>query len=251
MKRVLVHLTAAAFAFGASLGAGCSHGRSRGPLLGAGAPAGGDARRAAGRDGRGGVAGRSRRRARHADPARRSRARQARQRARLLVGDARPAALRTADADTAKRIQTIARCPTRGTASAVSLRSSASAWHAKDGRGPRHPSVDSLKKGISAEQMVWPVEAERWTDEQPMPIIASRCAAPPPATADSDAVAAHARRDRARGRAGVVGGGAVARGAPRHAAAAGAGGGAQYRPRRGRRRQRAARTARTADRAPS
>ena len=34
-----------------------------------------------------------------------------------------------------------------------------------------------LKVGLGEQQMVWPVEKERWTDELPMPAIVSRCAA--------------------------------------------------------------------------
>jgi len=40
-----------------------------------------------------------------------------------------------------------------------------------------------LKVGLGAEQMVWPVEKERWTDELPMPAIVSRCVAEEPAQA--------------------------------------------------------------------
>jgi hypothetical protein len=40
-----------------------------------------------------------------------------------------------------------------------------------------------LKVGLGEQQMVWPVEKERWTDELPMPAIVSRCAAEPPAQA--------------------------------------------------------------------
>jgi hypothetical protein len=55
---------------------------------------------------------------------------------------------------------------------------------AREGRTAAATSVGGqLKKGISGEQMVWPVEAERWTDELPMPVIVSRCAA----TAESNA----------------------------------------------------------------
>lgn len=40
-----------------------------------------------------------------------------------------------------------------------------------------------LKVGLGAQQMVWPVEKERWTDELPMPAIVSRCVAQEPAQA--------------------------------------------------------------------
>jgi len=57
---------------------------------------------------------------------------------------------------------------------------------AREGK-PASPSPvgGNLKPGIAERQMVWPVEGERWTDELPMPVLASQCgsgeAAPPPA----------------------------------------------------------------------
>ena len=44
-----------------------------------------------------------------------------------------------------------------------------------------------LKVGLGEQQMVWPVEKERWTDELPMPAIVSRCAAEAPAQAKAPA----------------------------------------------------------------
>jgi len=47
---------------------------------------------------------------------------------------------------------------------------------------------EHLKTGPGPQQMVWPVEAERWTDELPMPVVLSHCAVPDPAhpeTADA------------------------------------------------------------------
>jgi hypothetical protein len=39
------------------------------------------------------------------------------------------------------------------------------------------PDGGHLKLGAGPQQMVWPVEKERWTDEAPMPAIVSRCVA--------------------------------------------------------------------------
>jgi hypothetical protein len=52
------------------------------------------------------------------------------------------------------------------------------------------PVGGNLKPGLSEQQMVWPVEAERWTDELPMPVVASHCIASgtPPAPAPADGV---------------------------------------------------------------
>src|SRR5262249_41532104 len=48
------------------------------------------------------------------------------------------------------------------------------------------PVGGHLKPGLAGQQMVWPVEKERWTDELPMPAVVSRCVAPPAAaTADA------------------------------------------------------------------
>ena len=51
---------------------------------------------------------------------------------------------------------------------------------AREGRtAAASPLGGRLKAGLSGQQMVWPVERELWTDELPMPIVVSRCAAPP------------------------------------------------------------------------
>jgi hypothetical protein len=41
-----------------------------------------------------------------------------------------------------------------------------------------------LKTGMSDNQMVWPVESELWTDELPMPAMANHCAPPEAQTGD-------------------------------------------------------------------
>jgi hypothetical protein len=70
---------------------------------------------------------------------------------------------------------------------------------AREGKPGAAPPPDGghLKLGIGEEQMVWPVEAERWTDEFPMPALVSRCAATEPApgvaTQGPDALATPAR----------------------------------------------------------
>jgi len=54
------------------------------------------------------------------------------------------------------------------------------------------PGGGHLALGIGAQQMVWPVENEHWTDEFPMPALVSRCVAAdaPPAAGSPDALAA-------------------------------------------------------------
>ena len=50
------------------------------------------------------------------------------------------------------------------------------------------PVGGNLKPGLSERQMVWPVEAERWTDELPMPVVASHCGSGAPAPRPADGV---------------------------------------------------------------
>ena len=59
-------------------------------------------------------------------------------------------------------------------------------------RAPPSAIGAHLKAGPGPQQMVWPVERERWTDELPMPVVLSHCATPEPgqveATDGADAV---------------------------------------------------------------
>jgi hypothetical protein len=57
-----------------------------------------------------------------------------------------------------------------------------------------HPQAASvigerLKTGLGEKRMVWPVERELWTDELPMPVVVSRCAALEPTQAAAAAPA--------------------------------------------------------------
>ena len=65
---------------------------------------------------------------------------------------------------------------------------------ARDGRPAANSPVGGhLKPGVGERQLVWPVEAERWTDELPMPVLADCCAGPGPEARPADGVVAIAR----------------------------------------------------------
>jgi hypothetical protein len=58
---------------------------------------------------------------------------------------------------------------------------------AREGRPAASPVGGHLKTGVSGQQMVWPVENELWTDELPTPAVVSRCT--PPEAGGEDAFA--------------------------------------------------------------